>query len=236
MGNFLGIVSDVGKSIGTADTMQRQGKVLKNAATGAAKGVGNFFKKGISNPFKDVTVGNSAKKFVSGFSNGLRGPRRETVYQTDLFGRTTRQTRYRERAPTSLAGVVGSITAHEYLRNKKKKINRTNSNKKGSFFNRFRKKTGVKSEEQQPPQQNNISIKTKPNSRIKNNSQQSSLPPKNGNNNFSKKKTSLQPPSETINPVSNIENSSQQLPPPLKKVNNNSSEKKPNITTININK
>ena len=43
MGNFFGIFSDIGKSIGTADTIQRQGKVLRNAATGAAKGVGNFF-------------------------------------------------------------------------------------------------------------------------------------------------------------------------------------------------
>jgi hypothetical protein len=160
MGNFFGIVSDVGKSIGTANTMQRQGKVLKNAATGAAKGVGNFFKKGISNPFKNVTVGNSAKKFVKGFGNSLIGPRRETVYHTDIFGHETKKTRYRESAPTSVAGFVGSIAAHEYLRKRKRNINgKSNNSKKRSFLNRFKKKSDISSEIEltklPKPQQNN---------------------------------------------------------------------------------
>jgi hypothetical protein len=212
MGNFFGIFSDIGKSIGTADTIQRQGKVLRNAATGAAKGVGNFFKKGVSinNPFKNV--GNSAKKFVNGFGKGLRGPRRETVYYTNPFGLTTKQTHYKESSPTSLLGLAGSAVAHEYLRNQKKKINGTNSSKskKGSIFNRFRKNTGVKSEEQQPPQQNNTPIKTKPNSRIENSSQQFPLPQNNKLLN--------------TNPISSIESSLQQSSLPPKNVNPNSSK------------
>jgi hypothetical protein len=158
MGNFFGIVSDVGKSIGTADTMQRQGKVLKNAATGAAKGVGNFFKKGIRNPFTDV--GKSAKELVSGFGKGIRGPRRETVHHIDVFGRKTRETQYRKDTPTSVAGFVGSIAAHELLRKRKRNINgKSKNSKKGSFLNRFKKESDISSEieltELPKPQQNN---------------------------------------------------------------------------------
>jgi hypothetical protein len=211
MGNYFGIFSDVGRSIGTMDSIQRQGKVLTNAA----KGAGKFLKKSVSinNPL--TNVGKSTKKFIKGFGNSLIGPRRETVYHTDsLLGRTTRKTHIRERMPNSLPGFVGSIAAHEYLR-KNKKINRSKSNNTGSFFNRFRKKSVVKSEEQQPLLQQPSSETINTISSIESSSQQTSLTL----NNSSKKKKLLQTPSETRNTISSIENSSQTL-------NNSSKNKK----------
>ena len=162
---------------------------------------------------------------MNGFGKGLRGPRRETVYYTNPFGLTTKQTHYKESSPTSLLGLAGSAVAHEYLRNQKKKINGTNSSKskKGSIFNRFRKNTGVKSEEQQPPQQNNTPIKTKPNSRIENSSQQSPLP-KNVNNNLLQTSSPQNNKLLNTNPISSIENSLQQSSLPPKNVNPNSSK------------
>jgi hypothetical protein len=211
MGNFLGIFSDIGKSIGTADTMQRKGKVLKNAAKGAANGVRKIFKKGNHNLFKDVR--NSAKKFVNGFGNGLIGQKRGT--------------HYREIVPLSPAGVIGSIAAHEYLRKQKKKIKGLNSSEKSSIFNISRKNTGVKSEEQQPPQENNKPLNTNPISSIENSLQQSSLQPKNvnpysnKNNNLLKNSPQHNNTSIKKKPNSKIENSSQQYPAQPKNVNNN---------------
>ena len=182
MGNIFGFVSSVEKSIGSVDTLQRQGKVLKNAATGAAKGIGNLFKKGVSNPFTGASVGNSAKKFMNGFGKGLRDPRRKSVYSTDLFGRTS----------TSLAGFAGSIAAHKFKQNQGKQ-------NKG--------KINKKSEEQQPPplekvynysSKKNNSLQPPPLEKVynysskKNNSLQPP-PLEKVYNNSSKKNNSLQP-------------------------------------------
>jgi hypothetical protein len=206
MGNFFGIFSDIGKSIGTADTMQRQGKVLKNAAKGAANGVRKFFKNGNHNPFKDV--GNSAKKFVNGFGKGLLGPRRETTRKM-----------HRESVPTSVAGFVGSIAAHELLRKQKRNINGKSNrkSKNGSFLNRFKKKSDISSEseieltELPKPQQNNPPNNLTNNNKNKRKTQLQELQPQeelpqpqqnNRLNNKNKRKTQLQElqPQEELKP------------------------------------